>query len=145
MAPSSGFRRFLIALLVELGLLQQAVSLDGFRQSFTTRARHFVILARRTLLGLRDAVLFPLRGDIARAFQSPQRRIDRPAWQTRDVYDVEPVLITAGHCLQDRRGRVGEKSLSHGELLFSLFPSSSSSFLRNLRQSLPSRFSQHTC
>src|SRR5215813_281908 len=92
-------RRFLIALLFELGLLQQSIAFDRFGQRLAPRARHFVILARWALLGQRDAVLLPLRGDKARALQPPQRRIDRPARQSRDVYDVEPVLITARHRL----------------------------------------------
>src|SRR5262249_5449425 len=92
-------RRLLIALLVEQRLLQQPVALDCFSQSLVPCARHLVILARRSLRGLRAAVLPPLRGPIARPPNPPQRRIDRPARQARDVYDVEPVLIAAGHRL----------------------------------------------
>src|SRR5215475_7466488 len=97
--PTSRPRRFLIALLLEQGLLQQPVTFDCVSQSLMPRARHLIVLARRSLLGLRDAVLLPLRCDIARALQPPQRRIDRPARQPRDVYDVEAVLITAPHRL----------------------------------------------
>src|SRR5215510_14666524 len=99
MVSTSRPRRSLIALLVEQSLLQQPVALYCFSQSFVPPTSHLVILARRTLLGLRDAVFLPLRGDIARALQPPQRRIDRPARQSRDVYDVEAVLITAPHRL----------------------------------------------
>src|SRR6266516_550124 len=52
-------------------LIEEAIPLDGLGQRLRPNIGHFVILARRAQLALRDLMLFPFRKDITHVFQTP--------------------------------------------------------------------------
>src|SRR5262247_4395026 len=94
--------RFEIARLVWFfELFKQPEPFARLLERFAPGLRHFVVLARRTLLGLRERLLLPLRPDEGRILQPPQRRVDRPARQPRHRHDLEAITIAILNRLQN--------------------------------------------
>src|SRR5262245_58322919 len=123
---SLGARRLRFRRGGRLRLLQNAVAPDRFRQRLLALFSQFVIFARRALRRLRDRMLFPLRDDVTALLQTPQRRIDRPARQSRHIHNVEPVLIAVVERLQYHRYGEREIAFAHvpsysGEVLYSAY------------------------
>jgi hypothetical protein len=56
----------------------------------------------------RVEILFPVGGDELEGFQSPQRGVNRAAWQPGHFHDVEPEAMALGHRLQDEETGVAE-------------------------------------
>ena len=65
-----------------------------------------VVLAHRTDLSLRQALVFPAGFDVTSLLEATQGRIDSAARETGDGDYVEAVLVALGDCFQDRRGGI---------------------------------------
>src|SRR5262245_9535512 len=100
-------------------LFEQPEPLARLLERLAPGLRHFVILARRSLLGLRATLLLPLGPDEGRVLQPPQRRIDRSTRQPRHRHNFESITIAILDRLQNERHRVGKICFAHPSLLFS--------------------------
>jgi len=67
----------------------------------------FVVLAGRTDLSLRHAMVFPTGFDVTSILEAPEGWIDSAAGETGDRDDIEAVLVASGDCVQHGCGRIG--------------------------------------
>ena len=72
-----------------------------------------VVLARRTDLALRHAVVFPPRFDVTGILEAAEGGIDSATRETGDRDDIEAVLVALGDGFQYRRRGVRERARLH--------------------------------
>ena len=80
------------------------------------RAREFVVFAGRTLLGVGDRLLLPVRTDEVVALEAAHGGIDGAAGQTGHLHDAEAIDKSGVDGLEDEGCGMGEACFGcHGE------------------------------
>ena len=77
------------------------------RKGRLSRFSDLVVLAHRTDLSLRHAMVFPPGFDVTSILEAPKSWIDSAARETGDRDDIEAVLVALRDCFQHGRGRIG--------------------------------------
>jgi hypothetical protein len=87
--------------------------LEGFGEGARSAGGDLVVASRRALLALSDGRRFPLRPDIAIAFEAAEHWVDRAAGEFRRIHDVEAVADGSADSAED--GECGEGEGTHEE------------------------------
>ena len=85
---------------------QPAITQQRCRKRRLAGLSDLVVLAHRTDLSLRQAMVFPAGFDVTSILEATQGRINSAARETGDGDYVEAVLVALGDCFQHRRGGI---------------------------------------